>query len=107
MTKLLIWGICLIFPILTFCQPKATYCSRVESPVNAVRCVEARLPAIPESIYKTGKIMAYKPTQKVFRDRLNIAQRLWADVEDNLYYPRIEGCSVLFLPMADLWVIWE
>ena len=107
MKQSLIWGIVLLFPILTFAQPKATYCSRIESPVNAVRCVEARLPSIPDAIYKTGKIMAYKPTQKVFRDRLNIAQRLWTDAEDNLYYPRIENCSVLFLPMIDFGVIWE
>ena len=106
MKILLIGGCFLLFPILTFAQ-KATYCSRIESPVNAVRCVEARLPAISDAVYKTGKIMAYKPTQKVFRDRLKIAQRLWADSEDNLYYPRVEGCSILFLPMADLWVVWE
>ncbi len=106
MKKSLIWGIVLLFPILTFAQ-KATYCSRIESPVNAVRCVEARLPVISESIYKTGKIMQYKPTQKVFRDRLNIAQRLWTDSEDNLYYPRVEGCSILFMPMDDFGVIWE
>lgn len=107
MKKLLIWGILFCIPILTFAQPKATYCSRVESPINAVRCVEARLPAIPDAIYKTGKIMQYKPTQKVFRDRLNIAQRLWTDSEDNLYYPRVEGCSILFMPMDDFGVIWE
>jgi hypothetical protein len=51
--------------------------------------------------------MAYKPTQKVFRDSKNIAQRLWTDSDDNLYFPRVEGCTVLFLPMADLWVGWE
>jgi hypothetical protein len=106
MKSLLIGGSLLLFPILTFAQ-KATYCSRTESPVNAVRCVEARLPSIPDAIYKTGKIMQLKPTQKVFRDRLNIAQRLWTDSDDNLYYPRVEGCTILFLPMADLWVIWE
>jgi hypothetical protein len=38
---------------------------------------------------------------------LNIAQRLWTDAEDNLYYPRVEGCTVLFLPMMDYGVIWE
>ena len=106
MKKLLIWGILFCIPILTFGQ-KATYCSRIESPVNGVKCATARLPAIPEAIYKTGKIMSYKPTQKVFRNSKNIAQRLWADSEDNLYYPRVEGCTILFLPMTDFGVIWE